>query len=139
MKASALREPHTKDGLAMGVGEGRLGIEWALFGELAMEEWGELEHGDTIGSGNVGLRGGGDVGTTCELSTGGTAENGAGVEVDGDIPEADTGAVFEQQPFLDGKQLVQRRFALAQTQFLHLPPPLQRQHCGILFPQLEYM
>ena len=38
MKASALREPHTKDGLAMGVGEGRLGIEWALFGELAMEE-----------------------------------------------------------------------------------------------------
>ena len=42
--------------------------------------------------------------------------------------EAELGAMFEQQPFLDGKQLVQSRLALAQTQFLHLPPPLQRQH-----------
>ena len=42
------------------------------------------------------------------------------------VGEADLGAVFEQQPLLDGKQLVQSRFALAQTQFLHLPPPLQR-------------
>jgi hypothetical protein len=59
----------------------------------------------------------------------------AGVRVEGGVPEADIRAMFEQQPFLDGKQLVQRRFALAQTQFLHLPPPLQRQHCGILSSQ----
>jgi hypothetical protein len=45
---------------------------------------------------------------------------------------AGLGAMFEQQPFLDGKQLVHCRLALAQTQFLHLPPPLHRQHCGIL-------
>ena len=43
--------------------------------------------------------------------------------------------MFEQQPFLDGKQLVHCRLALAQMQFLHLPPPLHRQHCGILNPR----
>ena len=116
----------------MGVGEGRLGIERALFGELAMEERGEPKHGETVGSVDAGLWGGRDVGATCELSTGDTAENVAGVRVVGDIPEAGTGAMFEQQPFLHGKQLVHRQFALAQTQFLHLPLPLQRQHCGIL-------
>ena len=82
MKTSALREPHTKDGLVMGVGEGRLGIEWALFGELAMEERGELKHGETVGSVDAGLWRGRDIGAMCELSTGDTAENGAGVRVD---------------------------------------------------------
>ena len=45
--------------------------------------------------------------------------------------EAGLGAMFEPHPFLDGKQLVKSRIALAQTQFLHLPPPLQQQHRGI--------
>ena len=36
--------------------------------------------------------------------------------------------MFEQQPRFDGRQLVQGLLALAQTQYLHLPPALQRQH-----------
>lgn len=46
------------------------------------------------------------------------------------VGEASLGAMFEQQPFLGGKQLVQSRLALVQTQFLHLPPPFHRQHAA---------
>ena len=46
MKPPASSDPHTKDGLAIGTGDGRVGNEWALFRELiveAMEERRERE------------------------------------------------------------------------------------------------
>ena len=54
----------------------------------------------------------------------------ASESLNGDVDESVVGSwagarVREVEPLLE---LVQSRFALAQTQFLHLPPPLQRQH-----------
>ena len=145
MKLSASSGPQTKDGLAsrVGVGRGgRVGEGRALIGEL------------TVGLPESVLRDGGEVPINDDspLDEQGSSSSEHGVAaasepldggVDGSVVgsgactrvgEADLGAVFEQQPLLDGKQLVQSRLALAQTQFLHLPPPLQRQHCGISQP-----
>ena len=133
MKLSESSDPQTKDGLASGVGDGKGGREGprgALIGEPIAEVVEEAQGGRLLDDEGMGCTSitDGEEGTTGE-----TLERGAEASMTGArAGKADLGAMFEQQPFLDGKQLVQCRLALAQTQFLHLPPPLQRQHCGFL-------
>ena len=90
-------DPHTKDGLAIGTGDGRVGNEWALFRELiveAMEERRERERepGETVRSSDKGLdtmSGGGGVEAIDELLTGDTVGFWTGARVEGtDVPEA---------------------------------------------------
>lgn len=106
MKLSALREPQTKDGLASRNGEGRggsKGVGWALFGEReVVAELGSEALSDGNWLGCKSAAGGGEaeaagesLNDRVEASWAGTRVGGAGLE-----------AMFEQQPFLDGKQLV---------------------------------
>ena len=71
-------------------------------------------------------------------SDGPSAEDASGCWASARTGEAVVCVVFEQQPRLEGRQLVQCLLALTQTQFLHLPPALQRQHCGAIICTLYH-
>ena len=128
-KVSASSGPQAKEGSANGIGggRGREGVGSALFGVGLVELRGQelspfgqgLEEGAVVGLLDAGWGGGSDGPTV--VDTGGPwGGTGPGEAVDC--------VMFEQQPRFDGRQLVQGLLALAQTQYLHLPPALQRQH-----------
>ena len=136
-KVSASSGPQAKEGSANGIGggRGREGVGSALFGVGLVELRGSAtsevrgqelspfgqgsEEGAVVGLLDTGWGGGSDGPTV--VDTGGPwGGTGPGEAVDC--------VMFEQQPRFDGRQLVQGLLALAQTQYLHLPPALQRQH-----------
>ena len=116
------------------------GREWALFG-IRIAALGETAGGrqprpEATASFGIEVRSqeraGAGEGATCDISVFGEAgRSWTGTRAG----EAVIRIMFEQQPLLDGRQLVHCLLALAQTQFLHLPPPLQRQHSGIVCHQ----
>ena len=106
-------------------------VVWALIGGKQFSACSCAVFDSTVVNGWVEC---GDSGSTL-VSTwrGRTAGEANGTRaVTGPCVAGDSSVVFEQQPLRKGRQLLHCLFYLTHTQFLHLPPALQREQVTVL-------